>query len=198
MSQHAFQGQKVGDLSELWTVGKAPGRRAPAPQLGAGCLLQHTSSMGERGSDRGHPGPAVTGSAPPRHAPQRTATLTHPRPRHSVRSSPQEGATQVTVDRGSGRTKRGLRRRGRTLGLRKGGSADSATARANLDGSVPSDVSRTLGDRAARPDSVGQLGSQAHRDRKRAAGPAGAGGGGGDRVLVGTEGQVGRTEGAWG
>lgn len=196
MSQHAFQGQKVGDLSELWTVGKAPGRRAPAPQLGAGCLLQHTSSMGERGSDRGHPGPAVTGSAPPRHAPQRTATLTHPRPRHSVRSSPQEGATQVTGDGGSGRTKRGLRRRGRTLGLRKGGSADSATARANLDGSVPSDVSRTLGDRAARPDSVGQLGSQAHRDRKRVAGPARARGG--DRVLVGTEGQVGRTEGAWG
>lgn len=102
----------------------------------------------------------------------------------------------MTVDGGSGRTKRGLRRRGRTLGLRKGGSADSATARANLDGTVPSDVSRTLGDRAARPDSVGQLGSQAHRDRKRVAGPARARGG--DRVLVGTEGQVGRTEGAWG
>lgn len=30
----AFQGQKAGELREIWMVRKAPGRRAPAPPLG--------------------------------------------------------------------------------------------------------------------------------------------------------------------
>lgn len=77
----AFQGQKAGELRSGWSA-KPRGGGPQRPRWAWMPALTHLV-CGRRGV-RQHPGPAVTSSAPPRHAPHRTATLAHQRPRHGV------------------------------------------------------------------------------------------------------------------